>query len=116
MRLPVLGRHMERKDQTTVQQAYDMLQAGDPVEIIDVRQPEEYREAHIEPSRLIPLGELSRRVSELDRSRTLLMLCRSGRRSAMATQQLAAQGFNVRNIEGGIIAWAGAHLPVTKGE
>lgn len=106
---------MKREDQTTAKEAYDMLTRGDAVEIIDVRQPDEYREAHVEPSRLIPLGELSRRASELDRSRTLLMLCRSGRRSAMATQQLAAQGFNVRNIDGGIIAWIGAQLPVTKG-
>ena len=93
-----------------------MLQRGDAVEIIDVRQPEEYREGHVEPSRLVPLGELNRRTGEFDRSRTLLMLCRSGRRSDMAAQQLAAHGFKVRNIEGGIIAWVGAQLPVTKGE
>ncbi len=67
---------MKRGNQTTATEAYEMLQRGDAVDIIDVRQPEEYREAHIVPSRLIPLGELSRRRAELDRSRTLLMLCR----------------------------------------
>lgn len=77
---------------------------------------DEYRQAHVEPWRLIPLGELGSRSAELDRSRTLLTLCRSGQRSDIAAQQLAAQGFRVRNIEGGIIAWTGANLPVAKGE
>lgn len=93
-----------------------MLQRGDAVEILDVRQPEEYRQAHVEPSRLIPLGELGSRSAELDPSRTVLTLCRSGRRSEMAAQQLAAKGFRVRNIVGGILAWTGANLPVVKGE
>lgn len=110
------GKHMKREDQISPKEAYEMLQRGDAVEIIDVRQPEEHRKAHVEPSRLVPLGELSRKAGELDRSHTLLTLCRSGRRSDMAAQQLAAQGFKVRNIEGGIIAWIGARLPVTKGE
>lgn len=107
---------MKRETQISPTEAHEMLQRDDAVEIIDVRQPEEYREAHVEPSRLIPLGELGRRAAELDPSRTLLTLCRSGRRSDIAAQQLAAQGFRVRNIEGGIIAWIGAHLPVAKGE
>lgn len=107
---------MKRADQISPLEAYAMLQRGEAVEVLDVRQPEEYRQTHVEPSRLVPLGELSRRAGEFDRSRTLLTLCRSGRRSETAAQQLAAQGFEVRNIEGGIIAWIGAQLPVTKGE
>ena len=107
---------MKREDQMSPTEAYEMLRRGDAVEIIDVRQPDEYRQAHVEPSRLIPLGELGSRSTELDRTRTLLTLCRSGRRSEIAAQQLAARGFRVRNIEGGIVAWIGAHLPVVKGE
>lgn len=53
---------------------YPMLERGGTIEILDVRQPEEYRQGHIEPSRLIPLGELPGRISELDRSRTVLTL------------------------------------------
>lgn len=107
---------MKREDQISPKEAHGMLQRGDAVEIIDVRQPEEYREAHVEPSRLVPLSELTARTGELDSSRTLLTLCRSGRRSDIAAHQLAAKGFNVRNIEGGIIAWIAAQLPVVKGE
>lgn len=66
MLLAPLGGHMKRGNQTTAKEAYEMLQRGDAVDIIDVRQPEEYREAHIVPSRLIPLGELSRRGAELE--------------------------------------------------
>ena len=107
---------MKREGHISPKEAHQMLQRADAVEIIDVRQPEEYREAHVKPSRLVPLGELSQRAGELDRSRTLLTLCRSGRRSEIAAQQLAAQGFEVRNIDGGIIAWIGAQLPIAKGE
>ena len=107
---------MKREDQISPKEAYEMIQRGDAVEVIVVRQPDEYREARVEPSRLVPLGDLNRRTGELDRSCTLLTLCRSGRRSDIAAQQLAAQGFHVRNIEGGIIAWTNARLPVAKGE
>ena len=92
-----------------------MLQRGDDVEIIDVRQPAEYRQAHIHPSRLIPLGELAKRAGELDPTRTLLMLCRSGARSTMAAQQLAKAGYDVRNIDGGILRWIAEQLPAVEG-
>ena len=92
-----------------------MLHGDEAVEIIDVRQPAEYRDSHVEPSRLIPLGELAGRARELDRSRTLLTLCRSGARSAMAAQQLSAAGFEVCNIKGGILKWIAEKLPVVKG-
>ena len=52
----------------------------------------------------MPLGELVKRQDELDRSRTLLMLFRSNRRSAIAAQQLAAKGSHILNIAGGILA------------
>lgn len=107
---------MRRNAPITASEAYELLTRGDAVEIIDVRQAEEYRQGHVEPSRLIPLGDLTRRVDELDRSKTLLMLCRSGNRSGLATQQLAARGFNVRNISGGILAWIAEKLPVVKGD
>lgn len=97
-------------------EAHDMLIRGEAVEIIDVRQPDEYRQGHVQPSRLIPLGELPQRLAELDRSKTLLMLCRSGNRSGLATRQLAERGFDVRNIQGGILAWVAGRLPVVQGD
>lgn len=96
--------------------AYQMMERGQAIDILDVRQPHEYNQGHIEPSRLIPLGELPGRMAELDRSRTILTLCRSGQRSALAARQLAALGFEVRNITGGILAWMAAKLPVSKGK
>lgn len=107
---------MKREEPITPAEAHQMLQREEDVEIVDVRQPDEYRDARVEPSRLIPLGELGPRMAELDRSRTLLVLCRSGRRSDLAVRQLAAQGFKARNIDGGILAWIDAQLPVTKGD
>lgn len=100
----------------TARDAHQMLFGGGAIEILDVRQPEEYRQGHIEPSRLIPLRELPARRSELDRSRTVLTLCHSGQRSALAARQLATDGFEVRNITGGILAWMAAKLPVSTGE
>ena len=63
--------------------------------------------ARIEDSTLIPLGELPDRLDELDPDRDLVAYCKTGRRSAAAVQMLLERGFNrVRNLEGGIVAWA----------
>lgn len=100
-----------------VQQAAE-LQGDDPgALIIDVREPNEYAELRAKGSVLLPLGQLNSRVKDLPRDRELLMMCRSGGRSANATQFLAANGFeNVTNVSGGIIAWHNADLPTTSGE
>lgn len=83
--------------------------------LLDVRQPEEYREGHIAGSRLIPLGELPRRIKELPREREIVCVCHSGNRSSSAARQLSAAGYNVTNLRGGMIAWGRAGLPVKKG-
>jgi len=106
---------MTKLNQVTPREALEMLQRGDAVEIIDVRQPAEYHDTHVEPSRLVPLGELAARMGELDRTRTLLTLCRSGNRSTIAAQQLSTAGFEVRNVDGGILRWIAEKLPVVKG-
>ena len=106
---------MTQLQQVTPREALAMLQRGDAVEIIDVRQPAEHRDAHVESSRLVPLGELAARTGELDRTHTLLTLCRSGNRSTIAAQQLANAGFDVRNIDGGILRWIAENLPIVKG-
>lgn len=106
---------MTKLNQVTPREAFEMMKRGDAVQIIDVRQPAEYRDGHVEPSRLVPLGELAARTGELDRTRTLLTLCRSGSRSTLAAQQLSSAGFDVRNIEGGILRWIAEKLPIVKG-
>ena len=82
------------------------LDRGDDLFILDVREPHEYQICNI-GGYLIPLGDLSRRVSELDSSREIVAHCRSGKRSAEASEFLRQAGFRkVLNLKGGILAWS----------
>jgi adenylyltransferase/sulfurtransferase len=75
--------------------------------LLDVREPYEYEIAHIEGSRLVPLGELATRMSELPRDQMLVCQCHSGVRSEHAARLLKEAGFeNVYNLTGGIEAWS----------
>lgn len=75
--------------------------------LLDVREPYEYQICHIEGSKLIPLSQLPGRLSELDRQNDIVVYCHSGERSASATLLLKNSGFDrVRNLKGGIKAWA----------
>ena len=79
---------------------------GDDVFILDVREPHEYQICNLN-GKLIPLGELPRRVNELDSSREMVVHCRSGKRSADAIQFLQKAGFKkLLNLKGGVLAWA----------
>ncbi|MCH6552596.1 MAG: molybdopterin-synthase adenylyltransferase MoeB [Acidobacteria bacterium] len=82
------------------------LDAGEDVFILDVREPHEYQICHLN-GYLIPLGDLPKRVSELDSARTIVAHCRSGMRSAQAVEFLRTAGFRkVWNLKGGILAWS----------
>src|SRR5580704_10833928 len=82
------------------------LDRGDNLFILDVREPHEYQICNI-GGYLIPLGDLSKRVSELDSSREIVAHCRSGKRSAEASEFLRQAGFRkVLNLKGGILAWS----------
>lgn len=84
--------------------------------IVDVRSDKEYEEGHIVNALHIPLGVLENRLSDLKNYKkdALIMVCRSGSRSASAANILAKQGFDsVRNLNGGMLAWGSANLPVT---
>ncbi len=83
--------------------------------LLDVRQPDEYAQAHIPGATLIPLGELSRRVNELPRDREIICVCHSGNRSHSATQHLISAGFQASNLRGGMMSWSHAGLPIKKG-
>lgn len=77
--------------------------------LLDVRQPSEYREAHLPGATLVPLAELTDRLGEMDRQRPVVVYCAVGGRSRAAAQLLAGQGFAaVFNLQGGIKAWEGA--------
>src|SRR6201981_2788853 len=82
------------------------LDAGDDLYVLDVREPHEYQICNI-GGHLIPLGDLPKRVSELDSSREIVAHCRSGVRSGKAVAFLQQAGFKkVHNLAGGILAWA----------
>jgi sulfur-carrier protein adenylyltransferase/sulfurtransferase len=82
------------------------LDRGDDLYVLDVREPHEYQICNI-GGHLIPLGDLSRRVNELDSSREIVAHCRSGKRSAEAAEFLRKAGFKkLWNLKGGILAWS----------
>jgi adenylyltransferase/sulfurtransferase len=82
------------------------LDRGDEIFILDVREPHEYQICNLGGT-LIPLGDLSKRVNELDSSREIVAHCRSGKRSAEAVEFLRSAGFRkVLNLKGGILAWS----------
>jgi molybdopterin/thiamine biosynthesis adenylyltransferase/rhodanese-related sulfurtransferase len=83
------------------------MDAGEPFELIDVREPFEYEIARIDRAKLIPLGEITERLDELEREQPIVVHCHSGMRSAQAARLLQQRGFaNVYNLEGGIDAWS----------
>ena len=89
-------------------QPYALEEAADKVQIIDVREPSEFSGplGHIRGALLIPLGDLVRRSGELDRSRPVVAVCRSGARSAQATVILQQAGFrDAANLAGGMLRW-----------
>ena len=88
------------------------VHAIDGAVIVDVREPREHEQAHVEGTIDIPLGELVARVDEVPRDTTVYVLCHVGGRSAQATQYLEAQRFDAVNIDGGIVEWYRAGLPV----
>jgi adenylyltransferase/sulfurtransferase len=82
------------------------LDRGDDLYILDVREPHEYQICNL-GGQLIPLGDLSKRVNELDSSREIVAHCRSGKRSAEAVEFLQRAGFRkILNLKGGILAWS----------
>lgn len=76
--------------------------------IIDIRTQDEYQEGHIPGAALIPLDQLGSRMNEVPRDRKVLLICRSGNRSAKGTSLLRSSGFdNVYNVTGGMLEWRG---------
>jgi len=98
----------------TAPELYQRLLDKEPLLLIDVRSPEEYRdEGHIRGARLLPLAVLSQRSNELTKDHPIICICRSGRRSQVACEQLVSQGFgNVTHLVGGMIGWRQAGLPI----
>ena len=88
------------------------LQAGGEIQLIDVREHHEHEAGRIAGDRLIVLGELSAEAHTIDQGRPVVFYCRSGARSAMATQAFSEAGFDAHNMAGGLLAWDEAGLPL----
>ena len=94
------------KSQTSIHPSELKALSGGQYCLVDVREPVEYAEEHIEGSRLIPLGQLEKRIGEIDQDRPVIVVCRSGRRGVEALKKLESLGIEgARNLEGGILAW-----------
>lgn len=92
----------------TATELNELIQSGADVQLIDVRQPDENAFARIPGAKLIPLGDILRRMDEIDPTRDTVLHCKMGARSARAVDLLKQAGFtgNLRNLRGGITAWS----------
>jgi rhodanese-related sulfurtransferase len=93
----------------------EKLKFGKHPLILDVRQPQEFRQVHITGAKLISLNELYKRMNELPKGREIVCVCDSGNRSRSAAKILAKEGYTVFDMKGGMMAWKHAKLPVQKG-
>jgi rhodanese-related sulfurtransferase len=84
------------------------------VHVVDVRQPAEWRHAHIRGSHNLPLAQLNNRLATLPREKTIVTVCASGHRSNAAARTLERAGYKVENLKGGMHAWTKAGLPVER--
>ena len=96
-------------------QAADLRDKG--AFILDVRENDEWIAGHIPDSTLIPLGQLENRLDEVPRDQSIVVVCRTGNRSAVARDQLLAAGFeSVTSMYGGFVAWEKEGYEVEKGQ
>ncbi|MCU6711531.1 rhodanese-like domain-containing protein [Paenibacillus sp. J5C_2022] len=91
----------------TAKQVVSLIEEGKMLNMIDVRETDEIAEGKIPGAKHIPLGLIEFRMHELDKAKEYIMVCRSGGRSGRATEFLESHGFNVINMEGGMLAWEG---------
>lgn len=96
----------------SVEEAREMMKNGD-VQIVDVREPHEYKGGHIPNAQLIPVASVFTRREELSRDKDIIFVCAVGQRSALACEMAAAAGLTrLYNLEGGTEAWKKAGHPV----
>lgn len=95
-------------EEITATELSELIKSDREVQIIDVREPHEFEIARIPQTKLIPLGEIVGRIKEIDSSRTAILHCKGGVRSAKAIAALKENGFTGRliNLKGGIAAWS----------
>lgn len=95
------------KELTSIE-VQELLENGEQLNLVDVREADEVAEGIIPGAVHIPLGEVVERVGELDKSKPYIIICRSGGRSGRATEFLEGEGYDVTNMAGGMLEWEGA--------
>ena len=113
--LLVMRSHASADGAITAPQSASMIKDKKDLQLIDVRTAAEYADGHLANAKLIPVQELPQRPAEIDKSKPVLLYCRSGHRSGNALKILQDKGYkDAKHIEGGIGAWQAAGLPVTR--
>jgi glyoxylase-like metal-dependent hydrolase (beta-lactamase superfamily II)/rhodanese-related sulfurtransferase len=97
-------------EQISVDELRHRLDAGGPLQLVDVRRPGEWQAGHIPQAAHLPLNALGHRAAELDASRPVTAICAGGYRSSIATSLLELHGFRVTNVIGGMTAWNNARF------
>jgi molybdopterin/thiamine biosynthesis adenylyltransferase/rhodanese-related sulfurtransferase/molybdopterin converting factor small subunit len=110
LRPPAQGAQKEERkmEEITAAELKERLDRGDDLQVIDVREPNEYEIARLPGTKLIPLGQVTSRMSEIDPARETIVHCKGGVRSAKAIAALTEAGFKGKlvNLKGGIAAWS----------
>lgn len=100
--------------EVSVEEAAQLREEG--AFILDVREPQEWEAGHIPGATLIPLGQIPDRLSEIPQDQPVVVVCRSGNRSAQATQFLRQSGYGLTtSMSGGMNQWAAANLEIVTG-
>jgi len=99
-----VGREVSRDE------ARELIAEG--AQVVDIRAEHEWEAGRIAGATHLPLAELAQRAGEIDRERPVILCCRGGNRSTMATQALAEAGFDAAKLSEGVIGWAEAGLPL----
>lgn len=103
--------------QATVHEVNELLGGGGECQVIDVREFSEFNSERIADAQFMPLSNFEKHAHEIDHSQPVYLMCRSGTRAKQAAEKLMKKGFtDIHVVEGGMMAWAGANLPIVKGE
>ena len=109
--LPRVTPLADMQEDVTPDRVADLHSRGE-IDLVDVREPYEHEAGRIAGARHIELARLSGQAGSLDPERPVVFYCRSGARSAVATQAFRASGFQAFNMSGGLLAWARQGLPL----
>jgi rhodanese-related sulfurtransferase len=92
--------------------ARTVFERRDEVQILDVREPHEWEDGHVEGSVHMPLNQLLAQDADLDPSKPVAVVCSMGSRSEVGALMLRARGYDAYNVEGGLIEWQAEGLPL----